>query len=99
MSDLVILIIGYAIVTVLSILIAARVRKHLNAFYALFTYIFVIIVSIYYVLDLILLRRPMVVDPFFYFWIGIILTQLFLLFYARTKYRNKQAKNDERSTP
>jgi hypothetical protein len=95
MSDPVILIIGFVVVNVLSLLIAARVRKHLNAFFAMFTHVFVIFVSIYYIIDLILLHRPMLRDPYFYFWMAIILTQLFIIFYARITYRTQKRNLDE----
>ncbi len=87
MSDFVILAIGYIVVNLLSLIIAARVRKHLAACYALFTHAFVIFVAFYYCIDLIMLHRSLFIDLYFSFWIAIIMTQVLFIVYRVKKVK------------
>lgn len=94
MSDLFILIAGYVIVNVLSLVIAARVRKHLSVFYASFTHVFVILVAVYYVVDLLTSPGFPRTTIYFYFWLLIILTQTVLFFLFRRSIQ--KSKSSER---
>ncbi len=94
MSDFFILIAGYIIVNVLSLLIAARVRKHLSAFYALLTHVFVILVAVYYVVDLLASPDIPRTTIYLYFWLLIILTQTVLFFLFRRSMQ--KSKSPER---
>ena len=96
MYDLAILIGGYIVVNSLSLIIAARVRKHLTAFYALFTHIFVILIALYYCIDVLLLQRPIFYDAYFYLWIAIIITQMIIILLGRKKHNRNKTNSDQR---
>lgn len=98
MSDELVVIIGYFIITILSLVIAARVRKHLSAFYAIFTHLFVMLLALYYGIDLLILHRKIFSDPYFYLWLAVIVTQAILLFLSwiklnKSKWREKRSQS------
>lgn len=96
MSDLLILVVGYFIVNILSFIIAARVRKHLNASYARLTHVFVLFVAAYYCVDVILLHHAIRDNIYFYFWISIILTQALILILSGRRVKIEKQKETDK---
>ena len=83
--DLVIVFSGFVVITVLSLLIAARVKKHLGNFYAPFTHLFVLVIALYYLIDIAGSKQNLLAHYYFYLWIVVLVTQLYL-FYMRKKF-------------
>jgi hypothetical protein len=78
MSDTLITTVGYFMVSILSLVIAGRIKKHLNVNYSLIIHVLIIAVAFYYLVDVLLIGRPFD-DPYFVLWIAVILTQIIML--------------------
>jgi hypothetical protein len=94
MFDIIVTVLGFVIVNVLSLIIAARIRKFLTATVALFTHIFLIVIACYYLIDFWIVKKTLVLDPYLYLWLAIILTQLWLFLRA---FKNQNVLSKEQN--
>ena len=78
MSDTLVTTVGFFIISILSLVIAGRIKKHLNVKYSLITHILVIAVAFYYLIDVLRLGRSLG-DPYFVLWVVVISTQTIIL--------------------
>jgi hypothetical protein len=83
-----VLTIGFIVIQIISIMLARKVKKHLNERAASYVYLFVAIAAACYLFDVLLHTPHLFTDAFFYFWLSIVLTQLaFFISAKRKKYR------------
>lgn len=73
---LIVLTVGFIAIQIISILFVRKVKKFLNERMASYIYLFVALAAAYYLFDVLLHTQHLYTDPFIYFWLSIVLTQL-----------------------
>jgi hypothetical protein len=82
--EFVVLVFGFVFIFVLSIYISRRVARYLSRFSS-FTFLFVGLFGLYYLIDVCLNTKDFLSSPFFYFWISIVLGEMLLFVRALSK--------------
>jgi len=91
-TDIVATLFAYFIINALSLIIALQVKKHLGPLFSHYTFVFVSLVALYYLVDVISRSMPLSTDYYFYLWILVILTQA-LFFVLSIKRRRRDNKS------
>ena len=86
-SDLIVVLVGFVVINAASLLIAARVKKYWQARYAPFTFLFVLLLAVYYFVDVLRQGGALLSNYYFYLWILVMAVQagLFILSLQKQK--------------
>jgi len=74
-SELLILFIGFIAITVITRIIAGKIRKHLSEKVSISIYVLVCLLGIYYLFDIVLHNVKILNNLYFYFWLLVIVVQ------------------------
>ena len=77
-NSAIILVGGFILINVLSLIIKSRVKRHLSARFASYTHLFVAFLGLYYLLDSMFEQSTFYSSVYFYFWLCILLMQIVL---------------------
>lgn len=87
-STLIVLILGFIAVLLISLILARRVNKHAGGRYGALVHLLVAVVGVYYWADVMMHRRSLFTDPYFFFWLFIIISQT-VLYLTKRRIRSE----------
>ena len=75
-SEIFILVIGFIAITIISFIIAKRVKRYLSAKLSPYTFLIICLLGVYYIVDVSYQRGDVLTNYYFYFWLAVIVVQL-----------------------